>query len=367
MLFKRLTLLMVGALLGAVSMAAQKRPSVSTVRASIDSLARAYLDAGRSPGLSIEVVRGKDTLVRAGYGLADLEQHVSASPMTVYQIGSITKQFTAVSVMQLVEAGRIRLDDSVATYVTDLPETWRRVTVRQLLNHTSGIPSMTDIGERWVRRWREDMSTDSLLALTAHDSMWFRPGTSWRYDNTGYLLLGVILDRVTGEPFPTFVEDRLLRPLGLHHTFYCDLDRVLPGRAPGYQRDSTGWRRAPYLSMTHPYSAGALCSTVDDLGLWNVLLATGKVVSAASYRTMTTPEGAAQPRRYGFALFVDSIGGHRRISHGGGINGFTSANSYLPDDTLSVTILTNSGSSRPDSLVQNVIRAALGLPLLRAH
>ncbi|TMI76533.1 MAG: beta-lactamase family protein [Bacillati bacterium ANGP1] len=181
---------------------AQARPAANRVRTIVDSLAHAYLDARRSPGLSIEVVRGRDTLVRAGYGFADLEQRVAASPSTLYEIGSITKQFTAAAVMRLVEAGRLRLDDSIAAYLGDLPLPWRRVSVRQLLNHTSGIPSMTDIGERWVRRWREDMPTDSLVALTARDSMWFAPGTNWRYDNTGYLLLGILLDRVTGETIP---------------------------------------------------------------------------------------------------------------------------------------------------------------------
>src|SRR5213592_663891 len=201
----------------------QSRPPVRAVRRVVDSLAHAYIDAERSPAVSIEILRGRDTIVRAGYGFADLEQQVGASPSTLYEIGSITKQFTAAAVMRLVEAGRIRLDDSIGAYVGDLPLAWRRVSVRQLLNHTSGIPSMTDIGQRWVRRWREDMPTDSLVALTAHDSMWFAPGTNWRYDNTGYLLLGILLDRVTGETFPHLAEGRLARPLGLFNTYYCDL------------------------------------------------------------------------------------------------------------------------------------------------
>ncbi len=194
--------------------------------------------------------------------------------------------------------------------------------------------------------------------------MWFKPGTAWRYDNTGYILVGMLLDRVTGEPFPSYLETKLLRPLGLAHSYYCDLNRVLPGRASGYDHDSTGWHRAPYFSMTQPYSAGAMCATVDDLARWNFLLSSGKVVTPASYRTMTTPTGAAQPRHYGFGLAVDTLGGHRMIQHGGGIIGFTSANGYFPDDSLSVTVLTNSGSFGPDSLFRNVARAALGLPLV---
>lgn len=336
------------------------------VRRVVDSLAHAYITAQRAPGVSIEILRGSDTVVRAGYGLADLEQQVPASPATVYQIGSVTKQFAAAAVMRLVEAGRISLDDSMSVYISGLPTEWRRVSVRQLLNHTSGIPSMTDIGPRWLSRWREDMSTDTLVALTARDSMWFKPGTAWRYDNTGYILVGMLLDHVTGERFPSYLETKLLRPLGLTHSYYCDLNRVLPGRAPGYNHDSTGWQRAPYFSMTQPYSAGAMCATIDDMARWNFLLSTGKVVTPASYRTMTTPTGAAQVRRYGFGLVVDTLGGHPMIHHGGGIIGFTSANGFFPDDSLSITVLTNSGSWSPDSLFRNVARAALGLPVVSA-
>ncbi len=349
----------------ATGAAAQARPAPSAVRSTVDSLARAYLEDGRTPGLSIEVIRGGDTLVDAGYGFADLEQRVPATATTLYQIGSITKQFTAAAVMRLVEAGRVGLDDSISGYLQGLPPAWRRVTVRQLLNHTSGIPSYTDAGPRWVRRWREDMPTDSLVALTAQDSMWFAPGSGWRYDNTGYVLLGMLLDRVTGEPFPSYVEHGLLRPLGLAHSYYCDLDRVLPGRAPGYQRVTSGWHRAPYFSMTQPYSAGALCSTVRDLARWDFLLATGKVVTPTSFRTMTTPDGAARSRGYGFGLFADTLGGRRMIAHGGGIVGFASANAYFPDDSLSVTVLTNAGSWSPDALARNIARAALGVALVR--
>ena len=220
--------------------AAQSRPPVRAVQRVVDSLAHTYIEAQHAPAVSIAILRGSDTIVRAGYGFADLEQQVGASPSTLYQIGSITKQFAAAAVMRLVEAGRINLDDSISGYISGLPTDWRRVSVRQLLNHTSGIPSMTDIGPRWLNRWREDMSTDTLVALTARDSMWFKPGTAWRYDNTGYILVGMLLDRVTAEPFPSYLETKLLRPLGLVHSYYCDLRRVLPGR----RRVTTTIRRA---------------------------------------------------------------------------------------------------------------------------
>jgi D-alanyl-D-alanine carboxypeptidase len=340
-------------------------PTAARVRAAVDSLARAFVADSQAPGVSIAVVRGSDTLVSGGWGFANLEERVPATATTLYRIGSITKQFTAASVMRLVQAGRVRLDDSIAAYLPALPARWRGVTVRELLNHTSGIPSYTDIGPRWTRRFREDMPPDTLVALTASDTMWFAPGTQWRYDNTGYVVLGMLLDRVTGTPYPAFIERELLRPLGLEHTYYCDTQRLLPDRAPGYQRAGRHWEHAEFLSMTQPYSAGALCSTVGDLARWNALLASGRVVDSASVRAMTTPTGAAQAHRYGFGLVADTLGGHRMIQHGGGIPGFVTSNAYLPDDRLSVTVLTNAGTANSDALAGQVERAALGLPLLR--
>jgi CubicO group peptidase (beta-lactamase class C family) len=242
---------------------------------------------------------------------------------------------------------------------------WRGVRLRQLLNHTSGIPSYTDTGERWTRRLGEDMTPDSLVAMTARDSMSFRPGTGWRYDNTGYVLLGMILERRSGKPYARLVSDQLFTPLGLASTRYCETAPLIPHRAHGYGRLPSGLVNAPYLSMTQPFSAGALCSTVGDLARWNYLLATGKVVSAASYARMTTPEGVAAtkaPLHYGYGLAVDTLDGHPRILHGGGIFGFISANAYFPADSLSVTVLANAAPSNPDALAKDVARVVLGLP-----
>lgn len=339
-------------------------PPAVVVRAQVDSLARAFVATAGAPGISVQVVRGRDTLVSAGYGMADLENRVPAAPSTVYRIGSITKQFTASAVMRLVEQGKLSLDDSIGALLPNLPEKWRGVTIRQLLNHTSGIPSYTNIGPAWIRRWGEDMPPDTLVALTARDSVWFAPGAQWRYDNSGYVVLGMLVERLTGESYASYIETNLVRPLGLQHTVYCDERRIIPGRARGYEREADGWRNATYLSMTQPYAAGALCSTVGDLARWNALLAAGRVVSAASYKAMTTPLGAAQRNHYGFGLGADSLAGHFMVSHGGGINGFNTDNAYFPGDSLSVTVLTNSGASRPGPLLQNIARAALGVPLV---
>lgn len=239
------------------------------------------------------------------------------------------------------------------------------MTVQQLLNHTSGIPSYTDVGMRWETRWAEEMNPDTLVALTANDTMWFKPGNSWQYDNSGYVVLGMLIEKVTGHSWAADITERLAKPLGLPDTQNCMTQPVIPRRARGYEDTSGTWVNATYLAMSQPYAAGALCSTVGDMARWDQALASGKVVSIASYVQMTIPVGAAVKNKYGFGIMRDSLDGHLIILHDGGINGFLTYNAWFPDDRMSVTVLTNSGSARADRLMAQVERAALGIPLLR--
>src|SRR5690348_13677851 len=300
-----------------------------------------------------------------GWGMANLENDVPATAQTVYRIGSITKQFTAAAVMQLVQDGKVKLDEPIGTYLPNLPEAWRAATVRQYLNHTSGVPSYTDVGQRWVRRWGEAMTPDTIVAITAGDTMWFKPGTSWRYDNTGYVVLGMLVEKVTGHSWATELENRFFRPLGMNSTENCLQAPLIRHRAQGYQPTKSGWENATYLEMTQPYAAGALCSTVGDLAKWDHALGTGRVVSPESYASMTTPSGAATARHYGFGLGRDTLAGHPVIRHSGGINGFISDNAWFPDVQMSVAVLTNSGAARANDLLAQVARAALSVPLVR--
>ena len=346
---------------------AQARPAKATVARVVDSLAKDFIATRGAPGVSIAVVRGRDTLVMNGWGRADLENNVPATAQSVYEIGSLTKQFTASIVMQLVEQQKVHLDDSIGTYLSTLPAAWRVVTVRELLNHTSGIPSYTDVGQRWIRRWGEEMSPDTLVALTASDSMSFKPGTSWRYDNSGYIVLGMLVEKLTGKPWADNITDRFSKPLGLNHTLNCATTPIIPHRAHGYQPASGSWENPPYLAMSQPYAAGALCSTVGDLAKWDYDLGTGKVVSAASYAQMTTPTGAAVRAHYGFGLEQSALAGHTMIAHDGGIPGFASSNAWFPNDKLAVVVLANSAAAKVDALLAQVARAALGAPLLGPH
>jgi CubicO group peptidase (beta-lactamase class C family) len=344
---------------------AQALPSPAAVGRIADSLGAAFVAGHLSPSVAIAVVRGRDTISMKAWGMADLENGVTATARSVYRIGSVTKQFTAAVVMQLMEQGKLKVDDSIGAYLAGLPAAWRPVTIRQLLNHTSGIPSYTSVGERWRRRWSEEMPPESLLAFTMSDTMWFPPGSQWRYDNTGYILLGMLIEKLSGHSWAADIEQRFARPLGLSDTRSCQAEPIIARRVRGYEEEGNGWINTAYLAMSQPFAAGAMCSTVADLVRWNRALHTGKVVSAASYLMMTTPEGAAAggALAYGFGLGRDTIAGRPFITHGGGIHGFITGNAWVPSAELSVTVLTNSGSAPAGDLLKQLIRAALGAPL----
>ncbi len=330
----------------------------------LDSIAGAPVRRGQVPGMAVAVVKGRDTLLLKGYGMADLENLVPVTPQTVFRIGSVTKQFTSAAVMQLVEQGKIGLDDPITKYFPSAPQQQRGVLVRHLLNHTSGIPSYTDIGERFGRVSRLDLSRDSLLGVVAPMPLMFEPGTHFYYNNTGYFMLGVLIERVTGKNYGDYLAERIFSPNGLAATTYCSEDKIIPHRARGYTNRPNGMQNADYIGMELPFAAGSLCSTVGDLVTWTVRLHAGRVVNDASFRAMITPVTLPSKRamRYGYGLTVDTLGGHRLVEHGGGINGFSSMVKRVPDDSLTVVVLTNASSSLASSTADALTHAALGLP-----
>ena len=329
--------------------AAQAPPNAAALVRRVDSLAKAFVAAGGTPSVAISITRHGNTIVMDAWGKSDIEQNVSATPLTVYEIGSTTKQFTAAAVMQLVEQGQVQLDEPIATYLPTVPAAWRIATVRQLLNHTSGIPNYTAV-PAWPKRWAEEMTADSLIAPTTNLPMDFAPGTKYRYDNQGYVLLGMIIERVTGKPWASDLMERFTIPLGMTSTRVCDATAIIPHRARGYDMQNATVINAPFFGFSQAFSAGSICSTVGDLARWNFALHTGKVVSARSYQLMTTPDGAAAASRYGFGLMIDTIGGHPLIQHGGSIPGFATANGWVAGEELSVTVLANNLRGSPDQL-----------------
>jgi D-alanyl-D-alanine carboxypeptidase len=330
----------------------------------VDTIVQDAMRDGRTPGVSVAVARGGRIVFTKAYGLANVELNVPAGVESVYRIGSITKQFTASAMMQLVEEGKLSLDDPIEKFLPDFPVRGRRITIRHLLNHTSGIKSYTSLGLKFLAVTRQDLSHDDLIALFKHEPDDFQPGEKWLYDNSGYYLLGVILEKVTGYKYGDYVQRRIFTPLGLSSTIYCDVEPIVKNRAAGYQLGMAGeLRNADFISMKNPFAAGALCSTVKDLVTWTSALAGGKVVSAASYAQMIAPTKLADGKEqaYGFGLMPGQLEGHPQIAHGGGINGFMSMLIYFPKDDVTVAVLSNSSLGPASRIANRVGRAALGL------
>lgn len=361
--------LLVGSLAGPIldslqAPLAAQTPSSAELRARIDSIVTASMGPAGAPGISIAVVRGSDTIALKGYGEADVENGVRVTDRSVFRIGSITKQFTSAAVMKLVEEGRVRLDAPLSEYLPDYAGPGRRVTVHQLLNHTSGIPSYTGLGERFWTRSRLDLTDEQMLEMFAGDSLEFEPGSRWAYNNSGYYLLGMLIEKVTGESYAEHVNRTQFGPLGLSQTLYCDEAPIVPHRAEGYDLADGRIVNAAPLSMRLPGAAGALCSTPRDLVRWTRALAGGRVVSADSYRRMTTPTSltAGETREYGYGLVPGRFGDHESVAHGGGINGFNAYASHLPALDLTIVVLAN-GPTSAAGVHERITRAVLGLPL----
>ena len=317
------------------------------------------------PGAAIIVQKNGQTVFRKGYGMADLELGVPVEPDMVFRLGSITKQFTAVSILMLAQEGKLGLQDEITKFLPDYPTQGRKITVEHLLTHTSGIQSYTDLAE-WLPLWRKDFTVKELIDLFKDKPMQFDPGERWAYNNSGYILLGAIIEKVSGKTYETFVDANIFKPLGMKNSYYGNTERVIPRRVPGYQTGKGGFVNAPYLSMTQPYAAGSLLSTVDDLAIWSDAVFSGKLVKKEWLDKAFTPYKLknGESSGYGFGWFAADFGGHRSIEHGGGINGFTAYEMTFPEEKIFLAILTNSAveGRGPEPRAVKIAWLTLGLP-----
>ena len=332
------------------------------LRQRADSLVFTYLAESRAPSASFAVIRGNDTLAYGAHGLANVDAWRAPTATTIYEIGSNTKQFTSAAIMKLVEQGRVKLDDDLSKYVPQFPLQGKKVSIRQLLNHTSGIHSYTS-SPGWAKTWNDELSPDAIVKFVAADTFDFAPGTAYRYNNTGYVLLGMVIEKASGQKYAKYLDAQFFKPLGLRSTSYCPSKTTNPAFALGYSKGPNGTTRAQFLDLSHPFSAGALCATVGDFAKWQRALDGGKVVSPASYALMSTADSLNSGRKinYGFGLVPGVFNGHKTVSHTGGIPGFASAATYVPDDSLSIVVFTNYDAESPQTLVQNLLRVAYGV------
>jgi CubicO group peptidase (beta-lactamase class C family) len=316
-----------------------------------------------APGVSVLVVQNGTVKLRKGYGLADMELGVPVDPANVFPICSITKQFTAVAILQLFEAGKLKLTDDLSIWVPDYPTGEAKITLAQLLSHMSGIPSIEEQPD-WLKTWREDLTPAQLLDFTRNKPLAFAPGTNWKYSNTGYILLGQVIEKASGQSYPDYVRTHLFTTAAMNHSYYPEGNRLIPQRARGYSRAGETWANAPYFSITQAYSAGALLATVDDLWAWEQALQAGHLVNSSLLKRAYTeghlPDGRGT--HYGFGWEVSKIGSHAAIEHGGGMPGFVAYEARVPDTGIYVAILSNTDAPAVPlrTVVANLVRVVLG-------
>jgi D-alanyl-D-alanine carboxypeptidase len=328
-----------------------------------ETLARAYPAGG--PGAAVIAVRNGETIFRKGFGLANLELGVPIEPEMVFRIGSVTKQFTAVSVLMLMEQGKLALDDPLTRFLPDYPMQPHTITVEHLLTHTSGIQSYTSM-PAWPPLWRKDFTLKELIDFFKDQPMQFAPGTRWSYNNSAYCLLGAVIEQAGGQTYEAFLRERIFEPLGMRQTCYDHTDAIIPRRAPGYTKSPNGFINAPYLSMTQPHAAGALASTVDDLAKWDAALYDGTLLRPETLARAFTPfrlnDGTSTS--YGYGWSISQYDGLATIEHGGGINGFTCHALRIPSERVFVAVLTNCDSHTidPEFAAVQVAGHVLGRP-----
>ena len=339
--------------------------AVSTAAPAEDPLAdkaraivQAYVDRNEFSGTVLVAKDGKPVF-REAFGLANRELNVPLTPESILRLGSITKQFTSASIMQLAEQGKLSIDDPVSKYYAAAPAAWSKITVKHLLNHRSGIPSYTELPGFFETQATVDRTPEEVVELTRDMPLEFEPGAKFAYNNTGYVLLGCIIEKVSGQTYADYLQQHIFAPLGMKHSGYDVSQVVLPNRAAGYGFENGVWTNAAYLSMTLPHAAGSLYSTVDDLLMWEEAFFSGAVVSKTSLDLMFADYGD----NYGFGIGSDDVGGHRALRHSGGINGFSTDMARFPDDDgLTVIVLSNLESGRSGRIANELARMWLGLP-----
>jgi CubicO group peptidase (beta-lactamase class C family) len=330
--------------------------AVSASRAdSVDAYIRQQLRLRHIPGLSLAVVRDGKIVKSAGYGLANVELKTPATAETVYQLASLTKQFTATAILLLVQDNKIGLDDPIRRYVDNTPETWNGITLRHLLTHTSGLKDYLEETEDI----REDMTPDKLVQSITEAPLLFAPGEKYRYSNTNYLLLSLVVRRVTGVPFDRFLAERVFQPLGMHATRLTRQDDLIPHRAAGYtwDKERRTWRNASPLNPTvWDNGDGGIVSSVLDLAKWDAALYSDSILTAASRASMGTAMrfNNGTTGSYGFGWNIGERQGHRFLEHNGGRPGTSTAMLRFIDDKLTVIVLTNQDYSRAQEIADRV-------------
>jgi len=338
-------------------------PVIAATKESLNDI-KAFLADTYSPDrpvASVVIMEKGEIIHQAGYGLANVELGVPITHDTVFRIGSVTKQFTAAGIMLLQQRGLLSTSDQIEKYLPDYPTHGHVITIDNLLTHTSGIMSYTNLPGYMNTEIRDDLTTEELIDVFDNLPMEFAPGNKWNYNNSGYVLLGAIIEAVSGQSYEDFIAEQIAGPLGLESTLYGG-PKLIPNRASGYDTDDDGnVVNADFLSMTQPHAAGSLLSTTGDLVDWHKALTGGEFIHDDSYEKMTTSfelnDGELYP--YGYGLAIGTMRGRRSISHGGGIHGFSCYTMWLPDEDIYVAVLSNGAANGPGPTMVASLAAAM--------
>ncbi len=330
----------------------------------IDAAIAPYFKAD-APGATVIVVRDGKTVLRRAYGMADTSKGVKMAPEMALRLGSITKQFTSTAILMLLDEGKLSLDDDITKHLPDYPARGKKITIEHLLTHTSGIVSYTS-KPAYSTTMTQDFTVARMIDSFKNDPLEFEPGSQYRYNNSGYFLLGAIIEKISGQSYAAFLEQRIFAPLGMHDTYYEGFGKSRAPVAAGHTRAATGFGAARPLSMSQPYAAGSLVSTVDDLARWDAAVSAGKLLKPASWQSAFTSYRLSdgKPTNYGYGWEVGKVQGEAMSGHGGGINGFTTHAMRFPGQKVYVAVLTNSdaGPANPGLVARKAAGIAIGKP-----
>ena len=327
----------------------------------IDSLISANI-TDNGPGIAVVVTKKGEKLYHKAFGKADIELDVDMKPDHVFQIGSITKQFTACAILKLIEEGKLSLSDDIRDFLPNYPTQGQKITIEHLLNHTSGIKDFTELPEWNEELRRKDFQPLELINTFKRHRLNFMPGERFEYNNTGYIILGFIIEQLTDTTYAAHIEETIFKPLGMSDSYVGSMEKIIPGRASGYSKDGDVMSNAAFISITQPYSAGSILSTVGDLATWYRAVFSNKVISENSLgKALSTNRTAGGFSNYGYGWLISSKFFRPTVEHGGSFHGFQAKDLYFPEDELFVAVFSNCDCFSPDELTENIAALALGI------
>jgi CubicO group peptidase (beta-lactamase class C family) len=318
----------------------------------VDDYIKAQMEQHRIPGIALRIIQEGKVTKTATYGMANLELNVPVKTETVFEIGSITKQFTAAGILLLAQEGKLSVDDRISRHLKNTPVAWTNITIRHLLSHTSGIKSYTGLSGFELTR---HLTQEQFIRAIGQHPLEFQPGESWKYCNTGFNLLGFIIENVSGKKYWDFMNERIFRPLEMTATRDRRPDDIIPNRAAGYEQTNHVWINRDY-DLTDVFAAGAIVSNIEDLTKWNAALDCDAILNSSTKEQMWTPAklNNGKATKYGFGWFIESVERHKNFGHGGSTSGFSASIQRFPDDKLAVIVLSNTDEQIASTLARHV-------------